>query len=91
MPTKTTPDLTEFFRLSKPKKPPCQIGLILDGQITPKLDPEEYQQLRAALGTDGGIITASAIVQWLKERGHDTNANRISNHRRGVCTCGEIS
>lgn len=87
----TKPDLSEFYRLSKPKKPPCQIGLILSGEITPKLKPEAREQLRAALDTDAGIITAGAVVAWLKERGHDTNANRISNHRRGVCTCDEES
>ena len=86
MPTK--PDLTEFFKLSKPKKAPCQIGLILDREITPKLKGEEADQLRAALATDKGIITATAIQEWLKARSHEVSVNRISNHRRGVCTCG---
>lgn len=85
----TKPDLSEFYKLSKPKKPPCQIGLILSGEITPHLDPSERGQLEAALETDHGIITGGAILAWLKERGHDTNTNRISNHRRGVCTCTE--
>lgn len=84
----TKPDLTEFYALSKPKKPPCQIGLILAGEFSPKLKPQECEQLRAALDTDAGIITASAIVQWLKARGIETNTNRVSNHRRRVCTCG---
>lgn len=82
-----SPDLTEFYKLSKPKKPPCQIGLILSGEITPKLSGEETEQLKAALKADSGIITAGAIEGWLKARGHDTNSVRISNHRRGTCSC----
>ena len=81
------PDLTEFFKLSKPKKPPCQIGLILSGDISPALSAPERDQLRAACNADRGIITASAIQTWLAQRDHEVNTNRISNHRRGVCTC----
>jgi hypothetical protein len=87
----SNPDLTEFYRLSKPRKPPCQLGLILAGEITPRLKSDQAEQLEAALTTDAGIITSSAIVAWLKTRGHDTNTNRISNHRRGVCTCASSS
>lgn len=83
------PDLSEFYRLSKPKSPPCQVGLILNGEVTPQLKAPEAEQLKAALNTDSGIITASAVVQWLGERGHETNTNRVSNHRRGVCNCGK--
>ena len=82
------PDLSEFYKLSKPKKPPCQIGLILSGEITPELSAPERKQLDAALETDSGIITATAIVGWLAARDHETNTNRVSNHRRGACTCG---
>lgn len=82
-----SPDLTEFFKLSKPKSPPCQIGLILNELVTPKLSAAEAEQLKAACETDQGIITAGAIVGWLKQRGHDTNAVRVSNHRRGTCSC----
>lgn len=88
MATTPKPDLTAFFALSKPKKPPCQLGLILNGDITPELKSEEREQLVAALAMDSGIITASAVVGWLKDRGHDTNTNRVANHRRGVCSCG---
>lgn len=80
------PDLAEFYALSKPKSPPCQIGLILDG-AEPKLSGEEIEQLTAALDTDKGFITGAAIQSWLKERGHATNVQRISNHRRGICSC----
>lgn len=85
---KATPDLSDFYRLSSPKRPPCQIGLILSGELSPALSKEETEKLGAALASDKNIITASAIVEWLKERGHELNTNRVSNHRRGVCTCG---
>lgn len=83
-----TPDLSSFYALSKPKKPPCQIALILNAEITPKLNDEERLQLKSALAVDKGIITASAVQQWLSERGHDVSVNRVSNHRRKACTCG---
>lgn len=89
MASASSPDLTEFFKLSKPKKPPCQLGLILSGDLTPKLKPAERDQLDAALKTDRGVITAAAIQQWLESRGHEVNPTRISNHRRKVCTCGD--
>lgn len=79
-----TPDLSEFYRLSRPKKPPCQIGFIID-----QLDADDADKLKAALSTDGGIITANAIVEWVGARGHETNAVRVTNHLRGVCTCGK--
>lgn len=85
--SKSSPDLTEFFKLSKPKRPPCQIGLILSGQVSPKLKPEEAEQLTAACAADKGVITGGAIAEWLKQRDHEVSVNRISNHRRGVCTC----
>jgi len=84
-----TPDLSAFYALSKPKRPPCQIALILRGEITPALKPEERGQLEAALAVDKGVITGSAIQQWLAERGHDVSINRVSNHRRKVCDCGK--
>lgn len=76
------PDLSEFYRLSKPKKPPCQIGFVLG-----ELGDTEREQLKAALALDVGIITAAAIVEWLKARGHDTTFAKITNHRRGACSC----
>ena len=86
---KTTegPNLSEFYKLSSPKKPPCQIRLILDGQLGTGLKPDEVVQLAAACQADKNIVTGSAIVEWLKARGIETNVNRVSNHRRGVCDC----
>lgn len=85
--TQTKPDLSAFYALSRPKKAPCQIGVILSGEITPELSKGEREQLTAALASDKNIITGAAIVEWLKERGHVVNSNRVSNHRRGVCAC----
>ena len=79
------PDLSEFFQLARPKRPPCQIDVIRQ-QIK---DADELAALDAALGTDKGIITAGAIQQWLKARGHSTSTVAISNHRRGTCRCGD--
>lgn len=80
------PDLSEFFRLAKPRKPPCPIGYALS-----QLDDVEAAQLQAACATDGGIINAGAIVQWLKKRGHASSPQRVVNHRRGVCSCHDES
>lgn len=76
------PDLSEFYRLSRPKKKPCQIGFALE-----KLKPLEREQLTAALALDVGIITAAAIVDWLKPRGHDVTFAKVTNHRKGSCSC----
>lgn len=78
------PDLSEFYKLSRPKKPPCQLGFVLS-----KLPEHEADQLRAALATDVGIITAAAVTEWLKARGHDVNFARVTNHRKGLCSCND--
>ena len=76
-------DLSEFYRLSRPRRPPCRIGHVLE-----QLKPAERAQLTAALDTDKGLITASAIGEWLAKRDHEgVSINVISNHRRGVCSC----
>lgn len=78
------PDLSEFFKLSRPKKRPCQIGFIL-----PTLGDAEADQLKAALATDVGIITAAAIVQWAAGRGHDVSFAAVTAHRKGTCSCDD--
>lgn len=84
MATEAKPDLSEFFKLSRPAKPPCRIAYAM-GQ----LDKGEAAQLDAACKTDKGIINTGAIRQWLKARGHDVSIPAITSHRQGVCTCGE--
>ena len=54
-------DLSEFYKLSRPKKRACQINLILTGQVSPQLSDDELKQLRDALDTDSGIISPGAI------------------------------
>lgn len=77
-----TPDLSEFFKLSRPKRRPCPLGFALSS-----LEDVETEQLTAALAMDVGIITAAAIVEWLKPRGHTVTFAAVTNHRKGVCSC----
>lgn len=76
------PDLSEFEVLSNPRKAPCQIGVARDG-----LDTEEAVKLDAALDADKGQITAGAIQQWLKARGHAVSNPAVTSHRKGTCSC----
>lgn len=76
-------DLTEFFKLSKPKKRPCQVGFAMS-----QLKPAERKQLEAALAADSGIITTGAVQQWLAARGHEVSSPALTSHRRTkACTC----
>lgn len=75
-------DLSEFVKLSKPRKSTCPIGEALAA-----LPPEEGAQLRAALALDKGTITNPAIVEWLKARGHKANVGFAVSHRRATCSC----
>lgn len=77
-----TPDLSEFFKLAQPKRPPCQVGFAMS-----QLSQDEAAQLDAACKADSGIINAGAIVKWLELRGVDISQQRIVNHRLGKCTC----
>lgn len=77
-----SPDLTEFFKLSRPKKPPCKVGFALS-----KLKGEQREQLRSAIDTDPGIITNAAIVEWMKPRGHVMHVAAVVSHRKGNCSC----
>ena len=78
------PDLSEFFKLSKPKKRPCGIGHALT-----QLAADAGSQLEAALTTDAGIITNSAIQQWLQARKFDVSVSAIVSHRKRTCTCND--
>ena len=78
------PDLSEFYKLSRPKKPPCQVG-----HAREQLSAEEQAQLDAAVETDKGIITSGAIQHWLKARKHTVSIPAISMHRASRCTCAD--
>lgn len=77
------PDLTEFLRLSTPKRRPCAVGLALE-----QVKPGERDQVDAALATDQGIITNAAIEAWLKKRDIVASVSAIVSHRKGRCRCG---
>lgn len=84
MGSKTTPDLSEFYRLSQPKRKPCQLRFILE-----QLPVDERAQLKTALATDVGIITAAAVVQWLGARGHEVTFAKVTSHRNRKCDCDD--
>lgn len=81
-PKKPQVDLSEFFRLSRPKKPPCKVGWAR-GQLV----ESERAQLDAACATDKGLITAQAVVEWLAKRGHEVNTSAVVAHRAEKCSC----
>lgn len=86
MAAKKKPDLTEFYKYSKPKKKPCAIGFVKD-----QLDSdEEREQLDAALA-EKVLITAGAVVQWIEKRVGVgvVNPQNVVSHRNGKCTCYE--
>ena len=93
MATKTTPakpalkpDLTAFYRLSRPKRKPCSVGIILS-----TIKGQDLVDLEAALKIDGGIIPPGAIVEWvdLLKIGMETTATSVSNHRTRKCSCAK--
>ena len=75
-------DLSEFYKYSKPKKPPCKVGFAAE-----QLGEEEQAQLEAALQQDKGLITNSAIQEWLHNRKHEVTVSSIVSHRKGTCSC----
>jgi hypothetical protein len=86
---KATPqavDLSDFYRLSRPKKPPCKIGHALD-----QLTPANRKKLEAALLVDKGIITGQAIADWidLLELGVEMNQSAVQSHRSKRCSCAK--
>lgn len=78
-----SPDLSEFFKLSRPKSKPCPVAFAIT-----QLSADEQAQLEAALGHDVGIITNAAIRDWFKARGHVLTDAAVGVHRRGTCACG---
>ena len=84
--TKPSADLTEFFKLSRPKKRPCQVAFAASQLET----DEERDQLTAALEIDQGIITAGAVQQWFAARKQDVTVNSVVSHRKRTCTCNDV-
>jgi len=78
-------DLSEFYRHSQPKKPPCKVGIVIGA-----LKPAEQKQLTAALETDNNIITSAAIIKWCESRNPlPLISNNVVSHRKGTCTCAK--
>jgi hypothetical protein len=81
----STPDLSEFYKLSRPKKPPCQVGAAI-----PQLTSADQAALHAAVEVSReGHITAGAIEAWLAARGHKVTQSAIIAHRKGTCSCAD--
>lgn len=88
--TDTDIDLSEFYKLSRPKKRPCIVAHLTDG-----MSARERKQLHAACAADPGVITNSAIVAWLER--HDPtrgaagpiSVSAVVSHRKNRCTCGD--
>lgn len=78
-----TPDLSEFFQFSQPKKRPCAVAFLRD-----QLPDDQRPAFEAALATDQGIITNAAIRKWLDVRGKTVTDAAVSVHRKGTCACG---
>jgi len=62
------PDLTEFYKLSRPKKRPCQVGFGLT-----QVSEEDKTAYDAADKLDPGVITNAALQGWLGARKHDVS------------------
>jgi hypothetical protein len=79
-----TPDLSEFYKYSRPKRPPCRVGHALT-----QLKPADRKAAEAALDQDKNLITAAAIVTWFEKRGiKDFNTSAaLLGHRKHTCTC----
>lgn len=93
------PDLTEFYKYSRPKRPPCRVGHALE--LIEKAEAEgsktvskgDVKRMRAALDVDKNLITGAAIITWAQARGIETltNVSPITNHRKHTCTCYDDS
>lgn len=81
---KPKPDLSEFFKLSKPKRKPCAVGFAVE-----QLKPAERTQLAAAFEVGSGYITNAAISEWLAKRDQQANVSAIVSHRKGTCSCND--
>lgn len=76
------PDLSEFINLSQnSKRKPCVVA-----QALATLSDVDCEGLKQAVDASD-IITAGAIVEWLKRRELRANVSAVTSHRRGTCTC----
>lgn len=82
----SAPDISEFVRLSRPKRKPCGIGIIV-----PDLKPADRNALTLALEDTTGRVNTRGIREWFHRRGHTVTDNAIVNHRKGQCSCADES
>lgn len=78
------PDLSEFYKLSRPKSPPCKLG-----PVVAQLADTERAQWDAAAATDANVITNQALALWLERhvQGHQVNWQNCAYHRSRKCSC----
>jgi hypothetical protein len=75
-------DLSEFEKLSHPKKRLCPLAGALDSV------GDERPALEAALAADDRV-SAGGVVSWLKRRGVTANNSAVVHHRNGRCNCAD--
>lgn len=74
-------DLSEFVKLSHPRKAPCRVGA-----AAAVLGDGEGAKLLAACDAVE-LVTPGAISEWLHTRGHEVSTSSVVSHRRGSCSC----
>lgn len=79
----TTPDLSEFHDLARPRtRRTCKVGIAIE-----QLTGDEAAKVAAACVLLDEIATGT-IVKWFKVRGHiDVSVSAVNYHRRGQCSC----
>lgn len=77
-------DLTEFERLSAPKKKPCPVPDAIAG-----LKRKDATDVKGALERPAVAITNTAISKWFEIRGVAIGHATIRSHRCGSCTCAD--
>jgi hypothetical protein len=82
-----TPDLSAYYKHSRPKKPPCKFSFLLSADSP--LSKKQQVELAAALDADKSIVTATAIIEVLKELNVEIefSTNNITHHRARKCSC----
>lgn len=81
---KKSVDLSEFYKLSRPRTPPCRLAPVLA-----QLSDDERAQWEGAVEADGNVITNQALALWLERhvKGASVNWQNCLSHRVHKCTC----
>lgn len=78
----STPDLSEFEKLSRPRGVGCKFPAARD-----MLGADDQAKLDAALEAPVTQITNAGIAEWLARREVKIAWQSIRSHRDGVCSC----